>query len=409
MKLKEMNKKRSEILEEMNQLIDSAIVEQRNLTVEEEAKVEELQTQINEIDADLKECRELRHENTIAKEIKEEKNMENKTLELREQFMDAVSTPNKDLSKLEFRAAGDGYHAGLGDSPYNETTKGQANVPLTIEAGIRQAIDHNSNLLPHANVIQTSGTHRIVLDAAPASEARLVKEGASISTVDSEFVKVELGAYKLAEIVKITREVAEDVNFNIVAHAANRLGVAFAKAVEHYIVSGTGASQPEGVLNALTGADNNDLQKASKQVTANKDTIAANDVVAAYYNLPHECRANAVFVCHPDTVKQLALLQDSQGRQLLTDGLTPGLRTIMGCPVVETPYVDKMGTASKGVGFFADMSRALTVGIRSDITTRQLHELYAASDIVALVSTLRFDSKVVQPGAISFIVTGAGE
>ena len=408
MKLKEMNKKRSEILEEMNQLIDSAIVEQRNLTVEEEAKVEELQTQINEIDADLKECRELRHENTIAKEIKEEKNMENKTLELREQFMDAVSTPNKDLSKLEFRAA-DGYNAGLGDSPYNATNKGQANVPLTIEAGIRQAIDHNSNLLPHANVIQTSGTHRIVLDAAPASEARLVKEGASISTVDSEFVKVELGAYKLAEIVKITREVAEDVNFNIVAHAANRLGVAFAKAVEKYIVAGTGTAEPEGVLKALTDASNDNLQKASKQTTANKDTIAANDVVAAYYNLPHECRANAVFVCHPDTVKQLALLQDGNGRQLLTDGLTPGLRTIMGCPVVETPYVNKMGTASKGVGFFADMSRALTVGIRSDITTRQLHELYAASDIVALVSTLRFDSKVVQPGAISFIETGAGE
>ena len=407
MKLKEMNKKRSEILEEMNQLIDSAIVEQRNLTVEEEAKVEELQTQINEIDADLKECRELRHENTIVKEIKEEKNMENKTLELREQFMDAVSTPNKDLSKLEFRAA-DGYNAGLGDSPYNATNKGQANVPLTIEAGIRQAIDHNSNLLPHANVIQTSGTHRIVLDAAPASEARLVKEGASISTVDSEFVKVELGAYKLAEIVKITREVAEDVNFNIVAHAANRLGVAFAKAVEKYIVAGTGTAEPEGVLKALTDASNDNLQKASKQTTANKDTIAANDVVAAYYNLPHECRANAVFVCHPDTVKQLALLQDGNGRQLLTDGLTPGLRTIMGCPVVETPYVNKMGTASKGVGFFADMSRALTVGIRSDITTRQLHELYAASDIVALVSTLRFDSKVVQPGAISFIETGAG-
>ena len=408
MKLKEMNKKRSEILEEMNQLIDSAIVEQRNLAVEEEAKVEELQTQINEIDADLKECRELRHENTIMKEIKEENKMENKTLELREQFMDAVSTPNKDLSKLEFRTA-DGYNAGLGDSPYNATNKGQANVPLTIEAGIRQAIDHNSNLLPHANVIQTSGTHRIVLDAAPASEARLVKEGASISTVDSEFVKVELGAYKLAEIVKITREVAEDVNFNIVAHAANRLGVAFAKAVEKYIVAGTGTAEPEGVLKALTDASNDNLQKASKQTTANKDTIAANDVVAAYYNLPHECRANAVFVCHPDTVKQLALLQDGNGRQLLTDGLTPGLRTIMGCPVVETPYVNKMGTASKGVGFFADMSRALTVGIRSDITTRQLHELYAASDIVALVSTLRFDSKVVQPGAISFIETGAGE
>ena len=278
------------------------------------------------------------------------------------------------------------------------------NVPLTIEGAIRNAIDFNSDVLGLANVIRTNGTHRIVLDASPASEARLVKEGASISSIDSEFVKVELGAYKYGEIVKFTREVVEDVNFNIVAHAGQRLGMAFAKAFEKAIITGTGTTEPEGLLSATP--DNNDMQKASQQVTAKKGAISANDVVASYYNLPHECRQNAVFVCHPDTVKALAMLQDANGRQLLTDGLEPGVRTLMGCRVIECAYMPKLGTQDAKIGMFVDVKRALTVGVRSDVQVRQLHELYAVTDMVALVATARMDAKIVQPGAISYIVSG---
>ena len=408
MNIKALKESLNEAKEAKKAILNGAITEFRSLEDTENEELRHLDEKIVELQKEIEKAEEEVRSTSVEKTIenKGEIKMEKTQIELREQFMNALATPNADVSKLEMRA-GDGYTAGLGDTPHNATNKGQMNVPLTIEGAIRNAIDFNSDVLGLANVIRTNGTHRIVLDASPASEARLVKEGASISSIDSEFVKVELGAYKYGEIVKFTREVVEDVNFNIVAHAGQRLGMAFAKAFEKAIITGTGSGQPEGLLSATP--DNNDMQKASQQVTAKKGAISANDVVASYYNLPHECRQNAVFVCHPDTVKALAMLQDANGRQLLTDGLEPGVRTLMGCRVVECAYMPKLGTASAKIGMFVDVKRALTVGVRSDVQVRQLHELYAVTDMVALVATARMDAKIVQAGAISYIVTGTGE
>lgn len=406
MNIKALKESLNEAKEAKKAILNGAITEVRSLEDTENEELRQLDEKIVELQKEIEKAEEEVRSTSVEKTIenKGEIKMEKTQIELREQFMNALATPNKDVSKLEMRGAGDGYTEGLGDAPHNVANKGQMNVPLTIEGAIRNAIDFNSDVLGLANVIRTNGTHRIVLDASPASEARLVKEGASISSIDSEFVKVELGAYKYGEIVKFTREVVEDVNFNIVAHAGQRLGMAFAKAFEKAIITGTGNGQPQGLLSATP--DNNDMQKASQQVTAKKGAISANDVVASYYNLPHECRQNAVFVCHPDTVKALAMLQDANGRQLLTDGLEPGVRTLMGCRVVECAYMPKLGTASAKIGMFVDVKRALTVGVRSDVQVRQLHELYAVTDMVALVATARMDAKVVQAGAISYIVAG---
>lgn len=409
MNIKALKESLNEAKEAKKAILNGAITEVRSLEDTENEELRQLDEKIVELQKEIEKAEEEVRSTSVEKTIenKGEIKMEKTQIELREQFMNALATPNADVSKLEMRGAGDGYTAGLGDTPYDATNKGQMNVPLTIEGAIRNAIDFNSDVLGLANVIRTNGTHRIVLDASPASEARLVKEGASISSIDSEFVKVELGAYKYGEIVKFTREVVEDVNFNIVAHAGQRLGMAFAKAFEKAIITGTGSGQPEGLLSATP--DNSDMQKASKQVTAKAGAISANDVVASYYNLPHECRQNAVFVCHPDTVKALAMLQDANGRQLLTDGLEPGVRTLMGCRVIECAYMPKLGTQDAKVGMFVDVKRALTVGVRSDVQVRQLHELYAVTDMVALVATARMDAKVVQAGAISYIVTGSEE
>ena len=408
MNIKALKESLNEAKEAKKAILNGAITEFRSLEDTENEELRQLDEKIVELQKEIEKAEEEVRSTSVEKTIenKGEIKMEKTQIELREQFMNALATPNADVSKLEMRA-GDGYTEGLGDAPHNVANKGQMNVPLTIEGAIRNAIDFNSDVLGLANVIRTNGTHRIVLDASPASEARLVKEGASISSIDSEFVKVELGAYKYGEIVKFTREVVEDVNFNIVAHAGQRLGMAFAKAFEKAIITGTGNGQPQGLLSATP--DNNDMQKASQQVTAKKGAISANDVVASYYNLPHECRQNAVFVCHPDTVKALAMLQDANGRQLLTDGLEPGVRTLMGCRVIECAYMPKLGTASAKIGMFVDVKRALTVGVRSDVQVRQLHELYAVTDMVALVATARMDAKIVQPGAISYIVAGATE
>ena len=419
MSLKELRESLNEAKDAKKALLSKAVEEIRSLDNEEDNELRSLDEKISNLQKQIKEAEEEIRNNSIETKITnkgEMKNMKTKE-ELRSEFLQALATPNKEVGKMqvvpeeEVRAAGDGYVEGktvlpAGASDKTDANKGAMSVPLTIEAAIRQAVDFNSNVLGYCNVVRTNGVHRIVLDASPASEARLVKEGAAIGTVDSEFKKVELNAFKYAEIVKFTREVVEDVNFNIVAHAGQRLGVAFAKAFEKAIILGQGgANEPEGLLNATP--DNADMQKASSQVTAAKATIAANDVVAAYYNLPHQFRQGAIFVVHPNTVKALALLQDSEGRQLLTNGLVPFERQLMGVPVVECAYMPQLGTAGVKVGMFVNAREALTVSMRTDYSVRQLHELYAANDLVALIAVARFDSRIVMPAAISYIVTGA--
>ena len=419
MNLKELKESLNEAKDAKKALLSKAVEEIRSLDNEEDNELRSLDEKISNLQKQIKEAEEEIRKNSVETKIinkGEMKNMKTKE-ELRSEFLQALATPNKEVGKMqvvpeeEVRAAGDGYVEGktvlpAGASDKTDANKGAQSVPLTIEAAIRQAVDFNSNVLGYCNVVRTNGVHRIVLDASPASEARLVKEGAAIGTVDSEFKKVELNAFKYAEIVKFTREVVEDVNFNIVAHAGQRLGVAFAKAFEKAIILGQGgANEPEGLLNATP--DNADLQKASSQVTAAKATIAANDVVAAYYNLPHQFRQGAIFVVHPNTVKALAMLQDSEGRQLLTNGLVPFERQLMGVPVVECAYMPQLGTAGAKVGMFVNAREALTVSMRTDYSVRQLHELYAANDLVALIAVARFDARIVMPAAISYIVTGA--
>lgn len=412
MNLKELKEKKNELVSQEKSLLETAIEETRSLTAEEDEQLRSIKEDITKIENEIKMTEEEIRTQTVVVDNTQPKGEDKMTKtyeEIRSEFIEGLAIPNKELSQTEVRASGDGYVAGAGlptgASTFTDANKGAMNIPLTIESAILKAIDFNSSVLSHANIIRTAGTHRLVLDVAPASKARLVKEGQSISTVDSEFRKVELNAFKYAEIVKFTREVVEDVNFNVIAHASERLGQSFAKAFEEAIIKGTGTGQPQGLL--AYEADNSDLQKASENVTASATSISLADVTKAYYDLPHECRPNAIFLCHPSVVRALALIEDTNGRAILKPDYTGEFLTIFGKRIVECPYMEEMGTGSNKVAMFVDVKRALTVGLRTDVSVRQLHELYAVTDMVALVGVARLDSKIVQHGAISAIKLGS--
>ena len=179
MNIKALKESLNEAKEAKKAILNGAITEVRSLEDTENEELRQLDEKIVELQKEIEKAEEEVRSTSVEKTIenKGEIKMEKTQIELREQFMNALATPNADVSKLEMRGAGDGYTAGLGDAPHNVANKGQMNVPLTIEGAIRNAIDFNSDVLGLANVIRTNGTHRIVLDASPASEARLVKEG----------------------------------------------------------------------------------------------------------------------------------------------------------------------------------------------------------------------------------------
>ena len=319
--------------------------------------------------------------------------------EMRKEFVDGSKIKNKNLGDIEVRA-NEGYNIGTGDAPFNSQHKGADSTPLTIADMILQAIDYNSNVLHMCTITHATGTRRLVMDASAPDAAPIVREGANINTFDSEFKKVELNAFKFAKICKFTRESVEDVNFDIVGHAARRLGVSFAKGFEQAIIAGTGVNQPQGLLQY-------DVTKGAHEVVAvDPIEVQLKEVVAAYYNLPYECRTRAIFLAHPNLVKALALLEDSNGRALLVPAYNGEFQSIMGKRVVETPWLDDMGTTGNVVGMFVDVEKAMIVNLRSDLFVGKLNELYAENDLVAINGIARMDSKIVYHEGISAIKLG---
>ena len=316
----------------------------------------------------------------------------------RQSLVGLLKENNADISNVEVRD----YQLGTGDAGYNTQHKGSDSVPLTISNMILKAISHYSPIVGMVDFQMSVGAYRFVKEKTAPEAMALVKEGAAIGLVDSEFEVIELGAYKFAEIAKLTNEAIEDVNFNLPQFVSTRLAEMFAKTLEHYIVAGTGVSQPQGLVKYVAG----EQVDAAKETEIGKlvaDGAKILDVVTeAYLKLPH-----------PEFVKQMAITNDANKRSLLVPDYSGELRTIFGKQIVETYELD-FGTvepgnwagAEKVVAMWVNPKEAMVANMRSDVSLQVLTELYAENDITGIKAVGRFDSKIKYHAAISAIKTG---
>ena len=327
----------------------------------------------------------------------------------RQSLVGLLKENNADISNVEVRD----YQLGTGDAGYNTQHKGSDSTPLTISNMILKAISHYSPIVGMVDFQMSVGAYRFVKEKTAPEAMSLVKEGAAIGLVDSEFEVIELGAYKFAEIAKLTNEAIEDVNFNLPQFVSTRLAEMFAKTLEHYIVAGTGVSQPQGLVKYVAG-EQVDAAKETEIGKLATDGAKILDVVTeAYLKLPHQMRQGAVLLAHPEFVKQMAITNDANKRSLLVPDYSGELRTIFGKQIVETYELD-FGTAEPGdwagaekvVAMWVNPKEAMVANMRSDVSLQVLTELYAENDITGIKAVGRFDSKIKYHAAISAIKTG---
>ena len=386
---------KNDLVEDKKAIVTNAMNEKRALNDSEKSQIAEIDAQIATLKGEIAQGEEelrMATDGQVEEPVIEKRSIQ----EVNKDIMKGIFSEDGRIGEVESRD----YNIGTGGAGYNDAHKGADSVPLTINQAILNAIDNNTNIFPLATVYRVLGTHRLVLDAEAPVAARLVAEGAQIGTIDSQFRSVELKAHKFAEICKMTNEAVADVNFDLEGYVSRRMVRAFSKAIEQYIVSGTGVSQPQGLLAVTPGAGQQDA-KATDVATAGAIDFKA--VISAYYKLPHQERANAVFLAHPSVVLELAKVQDAKGRPILVPDVSGEFNTIMGKRVIETDHLQALGTAGNKVAMFVNVKDALAVSISQDLDMRQLNELYAANDMVAIQGILRFDSKIVKPAAISII------
>lgn len=337
--------------------------------------------------------------------------LENRSLEVQEKIEEVRH--NLDNREAFIKLLDSGSSA-IGDFEYREynvsidENKGQGNVPVTISEQILKAVDHDADLLSRVTTVPISGDYRVVLEKDAPSTMRLVREGEAISFTDSEFAKVELRAKKHAAISKFTREMAEDVNFDAVGFVTERLYTSARKAIEHAIVAGEGNGAQKGLLSAnFVDAKTATLNQAKKCTVATKNKLVIEDIISAYYNMPHHMREGMVFLCHPSVYDAMVMLKDELSHYMVASFTNDVPSTLMGKPIVQSFDMPVWQTSGACIGMWVNLEEAVEVGLNKNIEFTNLLELYAENDLYGIKSTVRFDCNLRKEGAISAVFNQA--
>lgn len=182
---------------------------------------------------------------------------------------------------------------------------------------------------------------------AHSSSASIVTEGAQISESDPTFDQVTLQAFKYAQIIQVTNELLTDTGVDLTGYLARQGGRALGNGAGAHFVTGTGSSQPNGIVTAatvgVTGA------------TGNSGEPTADELIDLWSAVIPEYRQRGTWMMNSSTWGKVRKLKDSNNNYLIGPIGASGELTLLGRPVVLDPNVADTATSAKSV-VFGDIS-----------------------------------------------------
>lgn len=211
-----------------------------------------------------------------------------------------------------------------------------------------------------------------------------------------------LGAYKYTSNgasglpLKVSWELAQDSAFDLSSFVARKLAMRIARKVAVALVTGTGASEPEGLL-STAGA----ITQSSAFSSNSAPTYA--DFLGVVHALDPAYRDNAVWVFNDKTLKLIRGIVDGNQRPIFWNQLNDFSdvskgATLLGYPVIiDQACPDPSG--SNNFGFFGNLSEAYVVRSVKDVQLVVLNELYATTGQVGYMAWARMDACVQDSSA----------
>lgn len=206
--------------------------------------------------------------------------------------------------------------------------------------------------------ISSDTLHLPTLEGRPKAAWR--SEGAAKATSTAQFNELVFTPYSLAVIVGLSQELADDASLgtggSIVNYVARLMVRSLAEKEEEAFWTGNGSGKPTGVNNySIASVD-----------AGGTDATFADALKDVYFRLPQGYRANAVFVGHSQAIARAAKVKDTQGNYLIQTLPANPYPTINGARVYE------QNDLPTDVIFFGDFSYYMIVdrlGVQVDFST----------------------------------------
>jgi HK97 family phage major capsid protein len=246
-------------------------------------------------------------------------------------------------------------------------------------------------LLQYARVINTTGGDNLQVPILSAySTGAIAPQGSAISSSDPTITNITLGAFKYGVLVPISKELLADAAIDINALVAREAGKAIGYAAGGHLTTGTGTTQPFGIV---TGA--------GSAVTSGTAGLSADDLITLLYTLDPEVRNDPSFayMVSPTALAAIRKLKDTAGNYIWS--VNNGQASILGYNVVENVSMPAHTTGNKSIiaGRMTDFVVRQAGGIKVEVSD----DYGFANDLRYFKVTARLDSKLALDSSVKFI------
>ena len=380
--LKELMEKRAELQEKMDNLLDTAKEEKRAMSTEEVAQFDEMEAEIKNIDATIE--REEKRAKAEKKEIKEELTVEERDYKNFANYIRDLASGSETRAEVNLTKGDNG-----------------AVIPSTIINKIMDKVGEISPVYRLATKYNIAGTINIpkVDESAGSITVAYGTEFTDLESKANKFATIELTGYLYGALTKISKSLLNNSDFNLVNWVIDKMAKKVAKFIEGELLNGT-TSKTAGIAGSYDATN-------MKVTLASKTAITADELIDIQDKVPDAYQGEACWIMSKDTRNKCRKLKDGQNNYLLVrDFSQEGAYTLLGKPVYLSDNVASLGTASKNVIFYGDMS-GLAVKEAETAEVQILREKYATQHAVGIVIWGEIDAKVEDTQKIAVAVTAS--
>ena len=232
------------------------------------------------------------------------------------------------------------------------------------------------------------------------STSVLTAEAAAIAESDPAFAKRTLGAYKYPVLLQVSRELIDDTGVDLEGYIAMQTGRACGNAFGAHLATGTGSSQPAGIV---TGSTLGVTGAAAVAGIFNYDNLVDlfYSVIAPYRNSP-----GAGWLLKDSSMATVRKLKDGSGAYIFLPGIGGTPDTMLGKKVYTDPNIAATALSARSV-LFGDFS-AYFVRVVGGVRFERSDDFAFANDLVTYKAVVRGDGILVdQTGAVKHFIGNA--
>ncbi|MFE9886275.1 phage major capsid protein [Streptomyces scopuliridis] len=416
--IKRLQERRLNVWEQTKALLDAAEArtgEERKLTAEEEKTYQALNADLDLIDARVKELVEAEQRSKDADEafrslLDKEPSPEHQggaakgEVERVRAWLTGASGRSLDIRPqspmpLDSRAALSKLTA----------TAGGNTVPVSFYNRLVQHMIESSGVLAAGpTVLRTSTGEQMQIPktTAHSTSAGIVAEAGNLPDNLPTFGQVSLDAYKYGFLLQVSHELANDTGVDLLGYLAMQAGRALGNGFGANLVTGTGSSQPNGVLTASTLG-----KTGAASVTG---APSGDDLIDLFYSViaPYRQGSSCAWLMRDATVASIRKLRDNSGgagtgNYLWQPGLTASTPdTILGKPLHTDPNMPATALAAKSI-LFGDFSTYYVRQVES-LRFERSDDYAFNTDLITYRAILRGDGDLVDTtGAVKYFAGNA--